>query len=80
MNTIVRLPEVVGGHYGAFWRFRGRYRIVKGSRASKKSKTAAIWYIYNLMKYPDANLLVVRKVYRTLQNSCFQICVGPSDD
>lgn len=71
MNTIVRLPEVVGGHYGAFWRFRGRYRIVKGSRASKKSKTAAIWYIYNLMKYPDANLLVVRKVYRTLQNSCF---------
>lgn len=71
MNTIVRLPDVVGGHYGEFWRFRGRYRIVKGSRASKKSKTAAIWYIYNLMKYPDANLLVVRKVYRTLQNSCF---------
>ena len=71
MNTIVNLPDLVGAHYGAFWRFKGRYRIVKGSRASKKSKTAALWYIYNLMKYPDANLLVVRKVYRTLQNSCF---------
>ena len=71
MNTIVNLPELVGAHYGAFWRFKGRYRIVKGSRASKKSKTTALWYIYNMMKYPDANLLVVRKVYRTLQNSCF---------
>ncbi|MCD8049272.1 MAG: PBSX family phage terminase large subunit, partial [Clostridia bacterium] len=58
--------------YGEFWRFRGRYRVVKGSRASKKSKTAALWYIYNLMKYPGANLLVVRKTYRTLKGSCFE--------
>lgn len=71
MNTIVNLPDVVGGSYGKFWRFKGRYRVVKGSRASKKSKTAALWFIYNMMKYPAANLLVVRKVYRTLQNSCF---------
>lgn len=67
----ISLPDVVGAHYGKFWRWKGRYRVVKGSRASKKSKTAALWYIYSLMKYPDANLLVVRKVYRTLQNSCF---------
>lgn len=67
----VNLPDVVGANYGQFWRWRGRYRVVKGSRASKKSKTTALWYIYNIMKYPDANLLVVRKVYRTLQNSCF---------
>jgi phage terminase large subunit len=40
-------------------------------RASKKSKTTALWYIVNLMKYPDANLLVVRKVFRTLKDSCF---------
>mgnify|MGYP001033506597 FL=1 len=63
------MPDIVGKHYGAFWRFKGRYRVVKGSRASKKSKTAALWFIFNLMKYPDANLLVVRKVYRTLK--CF---------
>lgn len=67
----VRLPEAVGRGYGAFWRWRGRYRVCKGSRASKKSKTTALWYITNLMKYPDANLLVVRKVFRTLKDSCF---------
>lgn len=67
----VNVPGIVGGGYGKFWRWRGRYRVVKGSRASKKSKTTALWYIYNMMKYPAANLLVVRKVARTLQNSCF---------
>lgn len=35
----VKLPEVVGKGYGTFWRWKGRYRAVKGSRASKKSKT-----------------------------------------
>ncbi len=67
----VSLPGVVGKGYGTFWKWRGRYRVCKGSRASKKSKTTALWYITNLMKYPDANLLVVRKVFRTLKDSCF---------
>ncbi len=65
------LPEVVGKGYGTFWRWKGRYRVCKGSRASKKSKTTALWYIVNLMKYPEPNLLVVRKVFRTLKDSCF---------
>ena len=38
----VKLPEVVGKGYGTFWRWKGRYRAVKGSRASKKSKTTAL--------------------------------------
>lgn len=67
----VFLPDVVGRGYKTFWTWQGRYRVVKGSRASKKSKTTALWYIYNLMKHPAANLVVVRKVFRTLQNSCF---------
>ncbi len=67
----IDLPSVVGRGYGAFWRFRGRYRVVKGSRGSKKSKTAALWFIYSLMKYPGSNLLVIRKTYRTLKDSCF---------
>lgn len=65
------LPEIVGKGYGTFWRWKGRYRVCKGSRASKKSKTTALWYIVNLMKYPESNLLVVRKVFRTLKDSCF---------
>lgn len=67
----IYLPDVIGRGYKTFWNWRGRYRAVKGSRASKKSKTTALWYIYNLMKHPAANLVVVRKVFRTLQNSCF---------
>lgn len=65
------LRHVVGRHYNRFWHFRGRYRVCKGSRASKKSKTAALWYVVNMMNYPGANLLVVRKVFRTLKDSCF---------
>lgn len=67
----LKLPEVVGRGYATFWNFKGRYRVCKGSRASKKSKTTALWYIVNMMKYHKANLLVVRKSYRTLKDSCF---------
>ena len=67
----VSLPELVGKGYGTFWRWKGRYRVCKGSRASKKSKTTALWYITNIMKYPDANALVIRKTFRTLKDSCF---------
>ena len=65
------LRETIGKGYNRFWHWKGRYRVCKGSRASKKSKTAALFYIWNLMKYPEANLLVVRKVFRTLKDSCF---------
>lgn len=67
----VNLPDLVGRGYGSFWRCQKRYRAVKGSRRSKKSKTMALWTIYNIMKYPQANMLVVRKTYRTLKDSCF---------
>lgn len=67
----VRLPDLVGKGYKDFWNFKGRYRICKGSRGSKKSKTTALFFIYSMMKYPGANLLVIRKVYRTLKDSCF---------
>lgn len=67
----VYLPDIVGGGYGGFWRCRCRYRVVKGGKASKKSSTTALWYIYHLMKYPDANLLVVRAVHRTHADSTY---------
>jgi len=67
----IRLPDLVGKGYKDFWNFKGRYKVVKGSRASKKSKTVALWIIYSMMKYRGANTLVVRKVYRTLKDSCY---------
>lgn len=65
------LQELVGKHYADFWRFKGRYRVCKGSRASKKSKTTALWFISQMMAYPAANLLVIRKTFRTIKDSCF---------
>lgn len=65
------LKALIGRGYGSFWRSKDRYRVVKGSRGSKKSKTTALWYILNMMKYPDANTLVIRRYERTLRDSCF---------
>lgn len=66
---MIRLSEVVGKGYNDFWNFRGRYRVVKGSRASKKSKTTALWFIVNLIKYPESNLLCIRKTAASLMTS-----------
>ena len=65
------LPEIVGKGYGTFWNFKGRYRVCKGSRASKKSKTMALNSIVRITEYPQANMLCVRKTFRTLKDSCF---------
>ena len=72
-DSRLRMSQIVGKGYNEFWKFKGRYRAVKGSRASKKSKTSALWYIANLSKekYKEANLLVIRKTFRTLKDSCF---------
>lgn len=67
----VKLPQVIGQGYASFWKFKGRYRVLKGSRASKKSKTTALWYITKMMEHPEANTLVIRKTYRTIKDSCF---------
>ena len=67
----MRLSDVVGGGYNGFWNTKKFYRIVKGAKGSKKSKTMALWLIVHMMKYPNANALVVRKVYATLRQSCY---------
>lgn len=67
----VRLSEIVGGGYDEFWHDKHRYRVVKGGRASKKSTTEALWLIVNMMKYPLANALCVRKTYNTHHDSTF---------
>lgn len=66
------LPDLVGKGYRDFWRFKGRYRVCKGSRASKKSKTTGLYYITKLIQHPEANLLVIRKTERTLKDSCYK--------
>lgn len=69
-NTLTA-KELRGAGYDEFWKTKKRYVVCKGSRASKKSKTAALWHIVKIMRYPGANALVVRKTERTLRDSCF---------
>lgn len=71
MPTIKRLSEIVLPAYKEFWKTKKTYVICKGSRGSGKSKHAALWHIYHMMKYPLSNTLVVRKVERTLRDSCY---------
>lgn len=69
----INLTSIIGKGYATFWHSKARYRVVKGSRASKKSKTAALWLIFNIMRpsYKQANAVVFRKTYRTIKDSCF---------
>lgn len=65
------VKELIGGNYGDFWNCKQRYRVCKGSRASKKSKTTALNLIVRMVQYPQANLLVVRRNFNTLKDSCY---------
>lgn len=65
------MQKIVGKGYADYWNSKHAYRVVKGSRGSKKSKTTALYYISKLMKHKDANLLVVRRTFKTLKDSCY---------
>ncbi|MCG2363499.1 PBSX family phage terminase large subunit [Staphylococcus epidermidis] len=67
----VRLDKIVGGGYNQFFNNKNFYRVVKGSRGSKKSKTTALNFIYRLMEYEWANLLVVRRFSNTNKQSTY---------
>ncbi len=67
----ISLSEVVGGGYKDFWETRRRYRVCKGSRGSKKSKTAALNMIYRLLQFPESSGLCVRRYSNTLRDSVF---------
>lgn len=67
------LSELIGKGYKEFWNSKKRFRVVKGSRGSKKSVTMAYWTIINMMANPEANMLVLRRYDRTLRQSCFAV-------
>ena len=75
----ISLQDTVGRNYADFWNTKQRYRVCKGSRGSKKSKTTALNMIYRLMEYPLANGLCVRRYSNTLRDSClFRFEMGNS--
>lgn len=67
----IDLAATIGNGYNRFWNNKNFYRVVKGSRGSKKSKTAALNFIYRMMKHPWANLLIIRRFSNTLRQSTY---------
>ena len=67
----IPLSKYLGKGYNRFHHSRNFYRVVKGGRGSKKSKSAALDYIYKMLKYPWANLLVVRRFSNTNKQSTY---------
>ncbi len=67
----IRVSEAVGKGYDEFWNCEKRYRVLKGGKASKKSTTTALNFIFRIMKYKNSNLLVVRQVMNTHRDSTF---------
>ena len=71
MTKNISIKESIGGGYGDYWNTKKRYRVCKGSRGSKKSKTTAINMITRIMQYPASNGLCVRRYSNTLRDSVF---------
>lgn len=67
----VSIKKMIGKGYNRFWNNKQFYRVVKGSRGSKKSKNTAHNFIQRIMKYPWANLLVVRRYSNTNKQSTY---------
>lgn len=65
------VTKTIGSGYNEFWHNKNFYRVVKGSRGSKKSKTTALNFIYRLMEYEWANMLVVRRFSNTNKQSTY---------
>lgn len=75
MNKVISLKEVIGkGYadvYNALHNEGIRYLAIKGSRASKKSKTIALFLILLLLENTQTNILVIRRFEKTLKDSCY---------
>ena len=71
MSRVIHLKDVVGKGYKDFWDNTQRYRVLKGGRGSKKSTTTALNFISRLIEHPDANLLVIRQVFKDHKDSTY---------
>lgn len=69
--TKVSIAKALGKGYNRYFHNRNFYRVVKGSRGSKKSKNTALCYIHDILKYPWANLLVIRRYSNTNKQSTY---------
>ncbi len=69
--TAIKISKVVGQGYNKAWHTKKFYKVIKGSRGSKKSVTTQIEIIYKMMKYPWMNVIAARRYQNTLRDSVF---------
>ncbi|QBX15153.1 terminase large subunit [Streptococcus phage Javan173] len=67
----VSMRQALGRGYNRFFHSKNFYRVVKGGRGSKKSKSTALCFIHDILKHPWANLLVVRRFSNTNKQSTY---------
>lgn len=70
-DNVISMSEALGSGYNRFYHSRNFYRVVKGSRGSKKSKNTALDYVKKILRYDWANLLVVRRFSNTNKQSTY---------
>lgn len=67
----IDMQKLIGGGYNAAWNTKKFYKVIKGSRGSKKSVTTQIELIYKMMRYPWLNVLAMRRYANTLRDSVY---------
>ena len=71
MTNRVSISKLIGQGYNAAWHTKKFYKVIKGSRGSKKSVTTQLELIYKMMKNPWMNVLRMRRFGNTLRDSVY---------
>lgn len=71
MENATSISKTIGGGYNRIWNSKKFYKVIKGSRGSKKSVTTQIELIYKMMKNPWMNVIAARRYQNTLRDSVY---------
>lgn len=69
--TRISVKTLIGKGYNKYWNTKKFYKVVKGSRGSKKSVTTQIEIIAKMMAYPWMNVIAARRYANTLRDSVY---------
>ena len=67
----IAISEIISPAYYPAWTNDVQNLVIGGSKGSGKSYFAAFYIIYNMLKNKDLNVLVVRRVFGTMRDSCY---------
>ena len=71
MSSEIRISNIISPAYYPAWRCDKQNLVLGGSKGSGKSFFMALYIIWNMMRNPNLNVLVVRRVFGTMRDSCY---------